>query len=354
MELKKYKSSDMTDVKSIAVIMFGLLGDVFIRTPLLKALKEIYPKAIITAIVDPIGEKVLKNNTYCDNIIVVNRNKKNRIAYYASKLNAILDVRKRKLDLIVDFYGGGSSYFLVLVSGAKYKLGHFNSSKKNIYNIDVSDIKRINYLTTYYKDLMLVLSALTSKEFSTKPIFNIPKKVNDKGIAFLNSCPHDIDRVYLLNFGSGGVEKMLEPKKYFLLVQYIYEKHGYIPLIISNPGQEYLQKEFIQKFMKHSTIPFIKLDTLSLDEMGALIKNTSFLITPDTGLMHLAMALDRYIYAIFTYTNPILVNPKTDNFIAVYEEFDRETLFKNQNLDEMRLYEMFEVLYTKIKTKTFH
>ena len=49
-------------IDTICVLMMGLLGDVLMRTPLIKELKNLYPNAKIIVIVVSIGKKVLQNN----------------------------------------------------------------------------------------------------------------------------------------------------------------------------------------------------------------------------------------------------------------------------------------------------
>ncbi|MBA1432131.1 MAG: hypothetical protein FAF04_00710 [Epsilonproteobacteria bacterium] len=71
--MKKYKKEDLKNIEKIGVLMFGLLGDVILRTPVLHALKEIYPNAKIVAFVDSIGKAVLENNSDVDEIIVFDR-----------------------------------------------------------------------------------------------------------------------------------------------------------------------------------------------------------------------------------------------------------------------------------------
>ena len=64
-------------IDTICVLMMGLLGDVLMRTPLIKELKNLYPNEKIIVIVDPIGKEVLQNNPDIYEIIVLNRSKKN-------------------------------------------------------------------------------------------------------------------------------------------------------------------------------------------------------------------------------------------------------------------------------------
>jgi len=222
--------------------------------------------------------------------------------------------------------------------------------KKNIYNINCLEQNQRKIMETYYDSAMSVINILKNKDFSLKPIFNITTKDKNVMQNYLDSLNLDFSKTYLVNFGSGGLEKILAFDKYFILLEYVYKTYGFIPLVISNPGQEFLQNDFIKNYLKTAQFPYIKLNTLSLDELAILIQKTSFIVTPDTGLMHLAMAFQNYIYAIFTYTNPSLVDPKNSRFMAVYDEFKDGELYKEQNITKEKIIEKIDTLFVRINT----
>ena len=102
--------------------MFGLIGDVLQRTPVLQALKDIYPNAEIIAIVDSTAQMVLAHNPDVKGMILIKKNKADKIQENIAKLKGILEIRKEKFDLFLNLYNGGSSPLFVLFSGEKYKL----------------------------------------------------------------------------------------------------------------------------------------------------------------------------------------------------------------------------------------
>jgi len=347
--MQKYTKETMTKIDNIGVVMFGLLGDVLIRTPILRALKELYPSAKITGIVDPIGEQILEHNSFIDNIFVVDRKKeKNKFKQNLKKIKAILEVRKQKFDLIVNLYNAGSSRIMVQLSGAKYKLGFCNQEKKNIYNI-INDCEsdRLKEKQTLYNYIISIIEPLSDKKYDLKPVFDLDGTSEEMMSQYLNEQEYKKDKIYLLNLGASKEDKILENEKYFYIVKYIYEQYGYIPAVISNPGQEYLQATLINDFLQNSKVPYIKLPTLELVDIASLLKLTKFIITPDTGLMHLAMVFDNYIMTIFTYTHPIFVDPKNDKFISVYESFDEGKLYQHQNISIEILDKNIDLLFTK-------
>lgn len=349
MELRKIK--ELQNIQSITVLMFGLLGDVLIRTPILKALKELYPHAKITVAVDAIGKQIVQNSPYCDAIIVVNRSKKDRLAYYVNKFVTIAKVRKTRMDLIVDLYNGGSSPFIVFSSFAKYRLGYNHQKNNFVYNIKSSYVPYENGLIDSFNlQVMSILQPLTNKTFPLKPLFSILDTTEQSVKSYIDTLDVDMQSVYVINLGSGGEEKLLENALYFQTIEYIYEKYNFIPAIVRNPSQEYLQESLINAYLKDSKVPYIALKALSLEEVGAFIKQSRFILTPDTGLMHLAFALESYVLAIFTYTNPKLVDFGNEKFISIFEKFEEGVLHAKQTISFELIRDKVDALVRKMQS----
>ena len=347
--MNSYKKENMTNVNKIGVIMFGLLGDILLRTPVLQALKDIYPDAELIGIVDPVGRIVLQSNPYVDKTIVILKSKENKLQKNIDKFKGILHIREEKFDLIVNLYNGGSSPLMVFLSGARYKLGFCNQKNSYIYNVlnECAD-DRLKDAQTLNSYMISIIEPLSDKKYSLQPVFDISSEISKNILTYLLSFDYELNKIYILNLGSSKEDKILENAKYLHLVQYIYSKFGFIPAIVSNPEQEYLQEVFINNYLKPKNIPYIKLDPMSLEKVASVIKLTKFIVTPDTGLMHLAMAFDNYIYTIFTYTHPIFVDPENEKFIAVYEAFDDGKLYQHQNIQAVTLEKNVDLLFEKL------
>lgn len=330
--------------------MFGLIGDVLQRTPILKALKDIYPNAEIVAIVDATAQMVLSHNPHVKSMIVIQKNKADKLQKNIAKIKGILSIRKEKFDLFLNLYNGGSSPLLVLLSGARYKLGFCQKKKPFLYNVkNDCEEERIREAQRVSSYLISIVEPLSEKQYPLEPVFDVSRSVEEEIREEFLKYNHSINKIYLLNLGSSQEDKILENEKYLYIVKYIYDNYGFIPAIICNPGQEYLQENFINDFLKPSGLQYIKLRIMSLEEIAASIKLTPFLITPDTGLMHLAMAYKQMIFTIFTYTHPLFVNPHNDKFISVFEHFDEGILYQHQNITEKTLEQKIQVLFAKLK-----
>ena len=111
------------------------------------------------------------------------------------------------------------------------------------------------------------------------------------------------------------MKKIIDLEKTYQLIEYLYNRYRLIPIVVLNPGQEFLQLELLNKFLIPNNVNYISLDKKSIDEMAVIIKYSKFFIVPDTGLFHMSLSLKTPTFCIFTHTNPKLVEPDNDDII---------------------------------------
>ncbi|MGJ0343719.1 glycosyltransferase family 9 protein [Aliarcobacter cryaerophilus] len=339
--------------------MLGLLGDVLMRTPLIKEFKNLYPNAKIIVIVDPIGYDVLKNNPDIYEIIVLNRSKKDILKYLYNKIEIQIRIIVNFFDLVIDLYGGSSTYNMTRLSFSKYQLG-FKSRKIWTNKEFIKDESEINFINKYHltNKLFEIFRYFDLKidNLDTTPFIYTTNKSEMSIKNYIKSFKHN--NYYLISLGSGGIEKILDMSRTFELVKYIYEKYNIIPAIILNPGQEHLQQQLIDNFLIPNNIEYIKLKYLSIEDLSILMKLSSFIIVPDTGLYHVAVSVKIPIYGIFTYTNPKLVEPANGIYQLVFKEDktlkeneNLELKFGTKNIDLLKLIRNFDEFYIELSKK---
>ena len=106
----------------ILVVRLRLIGDVVFTTPAIRALRQRFPDAHITYLVEPAAAPVVAHNPSIDEVIVAPRRR--------GLMQLVADValgrrlRARRYDLAIDFHGGPRSSLLTWLSGAKVRLGY--------------------------------------------------------------------------------------------------------------------------------------------------------------------------------------------------------------------------------------
>lgn len=298
------------NIKRICILCMGLLGDVLMRTPIIREIKKTFKDSYIVCIADQVGAEILSLNDDVDELIVIHRSRQSKLKYFVSKLETQYFILTNSFDLMIDLYGGKSSNNMMNLNFVYYKVG-FVDGKPWSNRLSYKESSKFSN-NTYH---------LTNHSFKIMNFFNVD--YNNSTIPTVKTRPYDDakmldyfssfnnESIFLISLGSGGVEKILDFEKQCYIAKYIYSKYKLVPAIVSNPGQEYLQNDFIDNYLTPSKIPHIKLKTLTLSEISSMMLFAKFIIVPDTGLYHIAVALGIPMLVFFTYTNPKLVLPES-------------------------------------------
>src|SRR5687768_8692230 len=106
----------------ILLIRLRLIGDVVFTTPAVAALRERFPDAHISYLVEPAAEPVVRHNRHLDRVIVAERRRGLRRVLDDVTLAARL--RAERFDVVIDFHGGPRSSWLTRASGASRRIGY--------------------------------------------------------------------------------------------------------------------------------------------------------------------------------------------------------------------------------------
>lgn len=114
-----------TNIRRILVIKLRHIGDVLLTSPVFRALKETFPEAEVSILVNRGTEEVLSGNPFIKDIITFDREIKKApfIKKYTEEKRFLKEIRKRRFDMTVDLTGGDRAAILSFISGARYRIG---------------------------------------------------------------------------------------------------------------------------------------------------------------------------------------------------------------------------------------
>lgn len=104
------------------------MGDILVTSTILPLLKEKYPDAKISFLLDEKYQQILIGNPYLDDVIFWKGNDFTKM---------ISTIRKEKFDIVIDVYSTIDTGFLTQISGAKKRIGFFKKYTQICYNMPV-------------------------------------------------------------------------------------------------------------------------------------------------------------------------------------------------------------------------
>lgn len=338
-----------SNVETICILCWGLIGDVFMRIPVIELIKKHYPDALLTCVVDPVGEQVLQNHPDVTNVIVFSREKSNKYSYIKQTIVNIMILRREKFDLSVNLYSGGSSPLISRLIGAQIRLGFDHTYSLRKYNtISAPHPSFCQHWTVALASILTPLG-IAAGSVRRGSSFYTSKKADDYATEKINGR-----KTIIFNLGAGQIDKQWPVKSYVQLARYINQNYGLIPLIITNPGSEELTNLF--KNLAGSDFEFEILSLMNLDCIGAILKQSIALVTGDTSIMHLGFGVKCPTFVLFTYTRPEIVEPEDCMHIPCFIENEDEfnacenhpgTLY----MDVDYVISKFSILYDKLSNQ---
>lgn len=299
------------DIKSILIVKLSSIGDVVHALPIVRALRDRYPKAHIAWIVKRGCRDVIAGNPYIDEVIIYERerwgNPKNLFSTVKEVFLFAHEIRARKFDVVVDlqglFYTGVITYF----SGSRLRVGFRNAREFShlFYNRKVAvPSMNMHAINRYF----LLAEALDAH--SRVPDFTIAISDSDRKYVreFLSGSGFKNDNrpLIAINPSARWITKQWQMKNFAELSDTLARYMNATIVLIGSSAD----KELVERLMEHMrTTPINATGRTSLKQLVELLSRTDLVISNDTGPMHIACAVGTPVLGLFGPTDPRRTGP---------------------------------------------
>ena len=134
-QLPDYPITRLPDSARILLVRLRLIGDVILTTPAIRALRNTYPQARLSYLVEPLSAPVVARNPHLDEVIVAAAADAPR--RLRDDVTLGLDLRRRRFDLAIDFHGGPRSSWFTWASRAPRRIGYEVAARAWMYTTRV-------------------------------------------------------------------------------------------------------------------------------------------------------------------------------------------------------------------------
>jgi len=300
-------------VGRILLIRTAYLGDVIMTLPILKPLKERFPKASVTVLTSSGGREILQNNPYVDDVIVYEP-----FWFYPSRFRGYLTFlsgfRKRSFDLVIEARADiRDILFLVLPARSKAKLSYAVGGGRYILT-HVAPYERRKHKVDYHLDLVRYLGGRTDSiqwgiwltEAEKEDVAQLLRK---SGVSEPYFCVHPGGRLPLKRWPSD---------RWAILCDRMIDRFQ-LPLLLLSAGTEIGLVREITGLMRNR--PIILAGETTIRQLSGVIAQASLLVCNDSAPMHIAAALGTPTVAIFGPSKSIETGPYGKNHVIVEKEF---------------------------------
>jgi len=289
-------------MKRILIIQTAFLGDVILSTPLIKALRELFPNSFISFLLIPETKNVLENNPHLNEILVYDKRKKKGLGSF---LQILAKIKERKFDLVIIPHRSLRSALLAYLSGIPQRIG-FNKStgsflftQKMVYPLNVHEVDRN----------LSLLSGFDFHQSDTAPeLFPSPedfsyarKLLHDSGPMDPNSDIREEDKIVGIAPGSVWATKRCLPERFAEVADLLIKKAGAKVVFLGSEEDQKLCLEIANQMVEKPVILAGKTNVL---QSAAIISFCKVVLSNDSAPVHIASAMRKPVVAIFGSTIP--------------------------------------------------
>ncbi|OFX85891.1 MAG: glycosyl transferase [Bacteroidetes bacterium GWF2_33_16] len=270
----------MQNVKFL-VIRFSSIGDIVLTTPVVRGLKKQVPNAEIHYLTKPQFKSLLENNPYIDKVHVLK----------SSFSKMIEELRDERFDYVIDLHHNLRTFRVK----NKLKLLSFSFDKLNyekwLYvNFKINKLPNIHIVDRYLKTLSL-FDIVNDEQ-------GLDYFIPEKDEVMLSDFPEIFRNGYIaLVIGAFHNTKRLTSEKIISIC-----KKADLPVILLGGPENRDEAEKIKSEIGEKS--YNACGIYNINQSASLVKQCNVILTPDTGLMHIASSFKKKIVSIWGNTVP--------------------------------------------------
>ena len=310
-------------MSNILIIKLGSLGDIIQANGAIKDIKNNFPDNKVLLLTTPPYAEFMSNCPYIDGVLVDKRLPRWNL-FYINKLKKMLD--RFSFTKVFDLQNSSRTKFYKKFCFKKdifWSNSESFVSKENLMNEkDLPVLERMK--------LQLNRSGISETSFTKNPDLNWAVK------DIKNIINQNFDGKYILLFPFCS-QKLIKKKwpYYKDLINLLIREYGSKYNIAIAPGPNEVEES--RKF--DATIILNNNRILNIIELVSLIKNSSYVISNDTGPAHICAHLNKKGLVLFgSHTTPEKVSIETENFKSI----------KVNKLKDLNVADVFEKIKQKL------
>ncbi len=299
--------------KNILIVKLSAIGDVIHALPVAHALKQQYPQARITWVVEKPAYDLLTNNPDIDEIILFEKPKfKSFSGLLTNAPELSRQLKSRKFDVVLDLQGLFKSAAIAWLSGAVEQYGYCNMRElSQVVSTPICGEHQNGHIVERYLDVARALGCKVEQgRFS---IMIAEQEAAAAQQSMKKAGMTDNTRFVALAPGTNWPTKCWPTRSYGELADKL-SADGLTPVIIGGPGDRKLADEIIAA-LEGPIIDLIGQTTLK--QLAFVIKNAVAFVGGDTGPMHLAVAVGTPVVTMFGPTDPVRNGPYSGENIVL-------------------------------------
>ena len=314
-----HKPIDKTKIHRILIRTTNWVGDMVMTTPAIEAVRENFPDSTLAVLARPWVIPLLENYPSVDKVLSLTK-RNGYLSRVAEIIKVACQIRRMGFDLAILFQNAFEAALLAYLGGIEFRIGYntdgrrFLLSHAVIRDDEVSSLHQVEYYLS-------ILRAMGWEAVTRDPSLFVAERDRESMQSLLSSERIGLNQ-FLLGLSPGAVfgpAKRWPVERFATIGDWAAQRWGAKVVVMGSEGERDICMAVSQS-MKHISLNLCGRTTLG--EAMALLERCHFFVTNDSGLMHIAAALDVPMVAIFGPTDPVATGPKSQKARIVQHPVD--------------------------------
>jgi len=283
----------------IGIVMMSAVGDAVHVLPVLNALKRHSPDAHVTWVLQPGAASLVRGHPAVDDIVIFDRALGWR-AYPAVRR----ELAQRPLDVVLALQVYFKAGLVTALTKAPRKLGFDRARARDLnwlFTTDRIHPREGQHVQDQYFEFLEALA------IPHEPVvWNLGPWDSERAQqrSFLQQFDRPIAPIVV---GTSKAEKDWMPERWAEVADSLYGDFGLQPVLVGGRSARELAAERV--ILDQSRVPVTSALGSGLRNLVGIMDGSALVLSPDTGPLHMSVALDRPVISLIGYTNPKRVGP---------------------------------------------
>lgn len=308
-------------VKRVLCLKFWGIGSLILATPLFREAKRSFPNATIELLTLSGNRSVVKMLPGVDRVHYLDIGG-NVLWAIISFLKTMVAVRRLRADVLIDleFYTRASA-IMALFSGSVVRVGyHSQGVWRGNFHTHRIPFNHYRHVTANFYNLLEPFG-IDPQNKALTPEVEIAASARDEVHALLEA--HGIGEGFVVvnvNAGELAYERRWAPERFAELTGRLCKKWGLVAVFVGSPDEEEYVDSVVRAVRPGKGRVVSLAGQLTLDGLGELFARCLFVMTNDSGPLHLAVAMGARVAAIFGPETPVLYGPVGEGHVTFFAD----------------------------------
>ena len=281
------------------VVMLSAVGDAVHVLPVVNAVKRARPGACVSWVLQPGPAALVRGHPAVDEIIEFDR-RRGRAAF--ADVRRLL--RARAFDAVLLMQPYLKAGIIAGFARAPYKLGFNRARARDLtwlftnHHLPPHPVQHMQEQYLEFLDALGVPRGPVTWELGPWPAERAWQR------AFVARFDRPIASVVV---GTSKAEKDWLPERWAAVCDALYDGHGVQPVLVGGRSAREVAAE--SAIVRAARRPPVSALGSGLRNLVSILDASALVLSPDTGPLHMAVALDRPVISLLGYTNPARVGP---------------------------------------------